>query len=247
VLHFYAAYPEATMVTVRQAIAAGRLARAASSRLPWGRERALERLAGIVRGPAPEAVPAATAVGRAVAAQVAALLPRRGVHPFTLATPIDPEAGAGPADHLRGLDDRASPLAALGDTHFARFVLLPRHLQTLGRPPQDDAGADYLLFTSTPFGPIRRHVERLCALGAFADRVWGTCAGYPGTGRPARLAAWFQAHRLPTSYFVAGYPSLRPAAVVDRLVLRAELERTVYGRRPDAEWVRAARTAAGAP
>jgi hypothetical protein len=238
VLHFYAAYPEATMVTVRQAIAAGRLAAVAEQRR-WARRRALQRLVPVVRTPAPEEVGRLTAVRRAVAAQVAALLPRRGVRPFTMATPIRPgETEALACELQRSEADR--PLAALQDTHFARFALLPQHLQTLGRDPQDDAEADFLLFTSTPCGSDKDHAKALSRLGPFADVAWGRCAGYPSADPPERLEAWFLAHRLPTDYFVAGYPSLTPTDVRQRLVLRAALERSLFGRAPDLEWVLAA-------
>ena len=237
VLHFYAAYPEATMLTVRQSLAATRLAKAAVD----GDKRAKERLVPVVLGPAPEQVDWPARLWTGIRAQIAAFLPARGARPFTLATPIVPGARDELLNLLRELDDHASPLSALTDTHFARFALLPQRLQDFGQRPADDVEVDYLLFTSTHVGSVAQHVTNLCALPV-VDDVWGRCAGCPGSGSPQQLAAWLRAHELPTSYFAAGYPAQAPSAIEQSLALRAELEQQYWETGPDGDWVRKAIT-----
>jgi hypothetical protein len=235
VLHFYAAYPQATMLTVRQALAATRLAKAALD----GDKRAEERLVPVVLGPAPEQVDWPVRVWSGIRSQVAALLPPRGARPFTIATPIVTDARDELLSLLRGLSDHASPLSALTDTHFARFALLPRRLQDFGQQPPDDVEVDYLLFTSTHVGPVEQHVAKLRAL-PLVDDVWGRCAGCPGSGSPQQLEAWFRAHELPTTYFAAGYQSHAPSVIEWSVARRAELERQYWETGPDGDWVRKA-------
>jgi hypothetical protein len=92
VLHFYAAYPEATMIDVRQALAVAEERRRA--RRLSGRELddAVRRTVPLVIGPEQEPIRTLPALKNYVVAQRRALTRSYGVNPFALLTPVRRDA-----------------------------------------------------------------------------------------------------------------------------------------------------------
>jgi hypothetical protein len=214
VLHFYAAYPEATMIDVRQALAIAAL-----------RPDDTRRKVPLVIGPQPERPTKwATAKGHGRALW-SAISGRYGVNPFALLTPVREAAAKDLFTRLsdKWVDER-SPLKALTDTHYARLVQVPRDLMDLGQRRPDDLGLPYLLYTSNHCGSAEEHITRLrTQLGEVADDIWGHCPGYPGHDKPAEFDDWAGRHKIDTRYFVPGYAPHEVAYVTQALAERENI------------------------
>jgi hypothetical protein len=214
VLHFYAAYPKATVIDVRQALALAALnAHDTRRRVP------------LIIGPQPERPTTwATAKGYSHALRNA-IKGRYGVNPFTLLTPVrEAEANELFTRLSDEWTDEESPLRRLTDTHYARLVQVPRDLMDLGQRPPDDLGLPYLLYTSNHCGSADDHIARLRDdLREVADKIWGHCPGYPGRDQPAEFDAWANRHTVDTSYFVPGYPPHEVAHVREALAEREQM------------------------
>jgi hypothetical protein len=235
VLHFHAAYPDATMIDVRQALAVEQARRRAKA--PG--DDTLRRVVPLVIGPVPEQLSPPRRIASQARAQWQALTRRYGVYPFALLAPVAAAAAESLFERLRAWPQEpgASPLRALGDTHYARLVLVPRELKDLGQPRADDLGTPYLLYTSNHRGSAREHVGRLRAeLGAVADEIWEHCPGYPGHGDPA-FGAWAERHLIGTRYFVAGYPPREVDQVRRALAERERLAAALWHEGPSPEWL----------
>lgn len=214
VLHFYAAYPKATMIDVRQALALAALD-------PDDTRRAVP----LVIGPQPER-PTKWATAKSYAhALKSAIDGRYGVNPFALLTPVRAdEAGDLFARLSNEWVDEDSPLSRLTDTHYARLVHVPRNLKDLGQRPPDDLGLPYLLYTSNHYGTEDDHIARLrTQLAEVADEIWGHCPRYPGRDHPAKFADWVRRHKIDTRYFVPGYPPHDVVDVRNALALRDDM------------------------
>jgi hypothetical protein len=137
-----------------------------------------------------------------VSTGVAVLL---GVRPERVGALRAAVAALGPGD--------ASPVAALGLTHMARFVVVEE------RFPDGPC----LLFSAeadAEAGAYLRHVaERLDA----ARPVWALCDGCPDPADAAALAAWLEGHRVRSGFSVRPYRRATVDDVRTALDLRARL------------------------
>jgi hypothetical protein len=240
VLHFHAAYPDATMIDVRQALAVADESLRARRLSGRDLEDAVRRAVPLAIGPSaaplvglPVARGFATALWRAVSG-------RHGVNPFALLAPVDPGAADELFERLRDWpeDDGGGPLRALTDTHFARLVRVPRELMDLGQERPDDLGVPYLLYTSNHRGSASEHIGRLRSeLGPVADDIWRHCPAYPGHDDPA-FDGWAERHTIGTRYFVAGYPPHDVADVTDALAERERMAAELWQRGPSPAWLR---------
>jgi hypothetical protein len=220
VLNFYAAYSEATMVSVRQSLFILEQVERATRARPDRRERTARALVPFVFGPAPPPQSGPRTVVEQLRMRRQLSFGTAGIRPLTLVVPLDPARAQGVLDRLLAAPDgEASPLAALPQTHYARFALLPRDVMDLGQPDPDDLGTSYLVFTSNFRGRREEHLE---ALAAATPWVWEACAGFDGTS-PEATRNWFKAHAIGTRYFVQGYPAHRVEDIRRSLRLRAEL------------------------
>lgn len=238
VMHFHAAYPEATMIDVRQALAVaaerGRAQTLRGSEL----EDAVRRTVPLVIGPVPEQLRGVAAFKRYLIAQRAALNRDYGVNPFTLLAPVDPSAADALFERLRGWPAEGGPLSALTDTHYARLVRVPHDLKDLGQSPPDDVGVPYLLYTSNHSGSAPDHIGRLRGqLGPVADQIWEHCPGYPGHD-DSTFDDWATRHTVGTRYFVAGYPPHEPGAVRKALADRQRMQEELWENGPSPAWLR---------
>ena len=98
-----------------------------------------------------------------------------------------------------------SPFERVGETHFARFVVVPSLSDRHGRPVGRTA---YLLFATEFDGSLERHLQRLEAELHEAEAIFGNCAGYDG-----RLGSYLLEHRVPAGYSFAGYPNATVADI----------------------------------
>jgi hypothetical protein len=115
----------------------------------------------------------------------------------------------------------ASPLAKVPGTHFARWVVIDAVVYQGGRQRRDRLEVSRLLFTSNFDGPLDAYVEALRTyLGEDADRVWGQCAGYPGSDDPAAFARYLCEHQVESSLFFAAYGGLTVDQVRGNLEVR---------------------------
>jgi hypothetical protein len=238
VLHLHAAYPEATMIDVRQALAIAEERKRARRRAGTDLEDAVRRTVPLVIGPNAEQPDLPARAKSYLNAQKAALTRSYGVNPFALLAPVDPEQADALFERLRGWPRENGPLSALTDTHYARLVRVPRDLKNLGQYPPDDLERAYLLYTSNHYGSAREHIGRLRSrLGPVADEIWAHCPRYPGHDRPSEFHAWAERHMVGTRYFVAGYAPHEiedvRAALADRERMRAQL----WENGPSSEWL----------
>jgi len=120
--------------------------------------------------------------------------------------------------------DRDSPLARMGSTHFARFVVL--HDLVYQGPPQvrDSLQSAYLIFVSNFDGDLEPYLESMLDLMADeAEEVWGLCVGFPGTTDRDRFFAYLLHNQVDTTFFVSAYPGATVPQVHDSLDLRRRL------------------------
>ncbi len=226
VLDFYAAYPDATTIDVRQAISINELMAEASAR-PDGDDLELKRIeevAPMSLGPVSAALTLRERVQALYGPWRRALLGRYGVNPLTVATPMsDRRVG-----ELMDVCKTGTLLAGLAgtDTHYARLSVIPPSVQDMGQSDPDLLDTPYLLFSSDAWGHPYDHLESLRVnIGGMLDQIWGECDRYPGHGDDvrARFHAWVNSRTLPTRYYVAGYPPRRVCEIERYLRKRANL------------------------
>lgn len=117
-----------------------------------------------------------------------------------------------------------SPLAKLGQTHFARWLIVSRLLYQ--GPPQvpDELRNAYLLFTSDFDGSLESYLDGMCnAMAAETDAIWGHCVAYPGSADRAAFGRYMRHNQIETTLTLAPYPEATVAEVRDALALRIRL------------------------
>jgi hypothetical protein len=140
-------------------------------------------------------------------------------------TPILPGVEFELKDRLGALprgDD--SPLARLGGTHFARWLVL--HNLVYQGPPQvrDNLQSSYLIFVSNFDGELDRYLDAMLdRMAAEADAVWSCCVGFPGTKDPKAFKTYLKHNQLNTTFFVSAYPDATVDDVRHSLALRQRI------------------------
>jgi hypothetical protein len=116
----------------------------------------------------------------------------------------------------------ASPLAGVGATHFARWVIVGDVVyEGTGQRRVDHLKCGRLLFTSNFDGALEPYLEQLrTGLGEVADTIWAHCVGYPGRADPHAFSAYMRAHQLDCSLFFAAYGERCVAEVTESLAAR---------------------------
>ena len=145
---------------------------------------------------------------------------------LTVLTPIIDGHAQELTAHLDALpegDD--SPLARVGRTHLARWVVIDHvKYQGHGQRHRDTLRNARLLFTSNLDGDLDSYLEALrTALGEDADAIWGHCVGYPGHRDAAGFARWLKAHEVEAALFFAAYGARTVEQVHDDLARRTGL------------------------
>jgi hypothetical protein len=145
---------------------------------------------------------------------------------LTLFIPVRQGHESDLAADLDGLPGREqSPLARVRGTHFARWVVLDQPVFEDGEQKERDTWtASRLLFTTNFDGPAEPYLEALrTGLGADGDRLFGHCAGYPGSAAADAWRSWVLAHRVGSALFFAAYGDQTVDEVQANLELRARL------------------------
>lgn len=228
VLDFFAAYPQATVVDVRQAIAMHDLV-AHAGRSSDGEDAALERAAQVgpmALGPTSAPLSARERIGALYRLWQRSLRGHYGVNPITLVTPFSTEHAAA----LRELCQHRSVLTGLSgtQTHFARLALIPPWLTDVGQSGADRLPTSYLLFTSDYWGHQYDHIEALRThlSGTFGTlREMGSCG--PAPDDRVAFHAWADNHSLTTRYYVAGYPP-RSVTALEHYLEQREIVAQLY-------------------
>ncbi len=117
-------------------------------------------------------------------------------------------------------DGGESPLAKVGKTHVARFVVLDHLLEGRGGEPLDSDA--YLLFGSEFDGSADAYLDALTGLPE-AMEIWSHCRDFErGGGRPA-LRRYLEDHRVLPGSSVAAYETASLDEVRQSLRLRDRL------------------------
>ena len=144
---------------------------------------------------------------------------------LTIMTPVRPGMEPALASLLAALPTgERSPLARMGTTHFARWLVL--HDLVYGGPPQvrDSLQSAYLIFVSTFDGDLDSYLEAMISrMGAELDAIWSHCAGFPGIDDPAAVKRYLKHNQLDTTFFYAPYGQARVPDVLDSLALRRRI------------------------
>jgi hypothetical protein len=150
---------------------------------------------------------------------------------LTVMTPIVSGRASELVNYLDDLGSGdSSPLARVGSTHFARWVVMDEPVFEGGHQRRDRWSGPRLLFTSNFDGPRDPYLERLrVALGEDADTIWGCCKGYPGHEDAAAFAEWIRDHQIDSSLFYAAYGDQSVEQVLADLDVRHRL--TVFAAR----------------
>ena len=138
---------------------------------------------------------------------------------LTVLTPVRPDARDDLCALLAGFDREGSPLAGLGRTHFARWVVVDDFVNDPSQPTEDHLACPYLLFTVTLDGELDSYLEGLCA-EPWAARVWGACIGAPDPAQGPALKAYLRHNQIDTGLFFSAYPEARAEDVRRCLDLR---------------------------
>src|SRR5574337_1968720 len=144
---------------------------------------------------------------------------------FTCVTPILP--GREPTLQARLADmptGAASPLARMGCTHFARWVVL--HDLVYQGPPQvrDRLQSPYLFFISNFDGELDAYLDALLDhMAGEAEAVWSCCVGFPGTEDRDAFMAYLKHNQLNTTFFFSAYPDATVDDVGASLAVRQQI------------------------
>lgn len=152
-----------------------------------------------------------------------------GVYALTVLAPVVHGREAALRARLEALPERL--FDRLEATHFARFVLIEDLPDGSPGADADPLRSAHLLFSSTFDAPLGPYVDALrTELATEAERIWGCCAGFPGTADPGAFKRYLRHHQLHTGLFFNSYPgatvervraSLRRRAALQSFVVRA--------------------------
>lgn len=119
-----------------------------------------------------------------------------------------------------------SPLARMGTTHFARFLVL-HDLVYQGEPQvRDSLESAYLIFVSNFDGELEAYLDSLLEfMPDEAEQVWGLCAGCPSLRERDDFLAYLLHNQVDTTFFLSAYPEATVQNVRDAVDLRRRLSR----------------------
>jgi len=116
-----------------------------------------------------------------------------------------------------------SPLARLGDLHFARIhVVSELVFQGPKQRHRDHLRASQLIFTSTLNGELEPFLDALCAR-AEPDTWWRDCVGYPGSADREAFGHFIHRHQIDSSLFASAHPQATVPGVLESLALRERI------------------------
>jgi len=144
---------------------------------------------------------------------------------LTVLTPILPGQEEELHEYLLEMQQRdQSPFQRVGNTHFARWVIIDKLGDDGGSAPRDVLQSQYLLFTAVFDGTPNHYVESLGAqMIPEAHEIWGHCVGYPGTQDSAAFRTYLRHNQIDATLFFAAYPGASLPDVLQSLALREKL------------------------
>jgi hypothetical protein len=121
-----------------------------------------------------------------------------------------------------------SPLARVGSTHLARWVIVST-LPFEGPPARPDTlTSPYLLFTANVDGDFERYIDQLAdTVPDTVDQVWGHCVAYPGVSDRPAFRAWMRRCQIESTCYFGAYPSATVPTVLRALATQQALARFV--------------------
>ena len=142
---------------------------------------------------------------------------------LTVLTPIRPGEEGALRAYLAGVGE--SPLARVGRTHMARFIVMDDMPFPPERPDlHDPLGGAYLLFTSNFDGGLDSYLGALVdALEPEAEEIWGRCIGCPRPAAGAALKAYLGRNQLQSGVVFAAYGDATVQQVLGALDKRERL------------------------
>ena len=149
----------------------------------------------------------------------------RGAYALTVFTPILPGREEALREYIEGLPvGFESPLARLRSLHLARIQIFDELVDQGHGHRVDRLKFRQLLFTSTFDGELDAYLDDICTLlPEEADRWWGHCVGYPGTGDRAGFGAYIRAHQVDTTLFSSAFPPATVQEMLEGLALREQV------------------------
>lgn len=120
----------------------------------------------------------------------------------------------------------AGPFLRLGNTHFARFVLIDRLEYEAAPQKPDHLKSHYLLFNALFDGPLDAFIDgMLDHLPEVMDAVFGHCVAYPGSADRAGVHRYLRHNELEATFFFAAYAQSTLPDVRRALALRERFTR----------------------
>lgn len=146
------------------------------------------------------------------------------MYALTVFTPVIPDRLSTLAATLANLPRQPSPLARLGATHFARFVIVRDFVSDASQPEPESLPSPYLLFSAAFDGTLDGYLDDLCQeLAAEAQEIWGCCMGAPEPAQGRELKAYLRHNQIQTGLFFSAYPDADVDTVTAALTLRAQM------------------------
>ncbi|GAC1375618.1 MAG: hypothetical protein NVSMB32_18480 [Actinomycetota bacterium] len=144
---------------------------------------------------------------------------------LTLLCPVHPEQAQALKDRLTRLGvDEPSPFAAVGTTHFGRWVVVEQLRCEAPGKPFEALSCPYLLFSATLDGDPATYLRALCAASSsVVHDIWRHCIGYPAEAGDAGLVAYLLHNQVRANLFFAAYPTASVAQVHHALDVRRRL------------------------
>lgn len=149
----------------------------------------------------------------------------RKAYMLMVLTPIRPGEEDALRAYLEALRSggEPGPLARLGRTHVARWLILD-DLPHDPAAPHDHLDMPYLLFTSAFDGDRDSYLDELVvALAPEAPDIWGRCVGCPDPPAGAALKRYLVHNQLDAGFFFAAYGEATVADVTRALDKRSRL------------------------
>ncbi|HJT98128.1 MAG TPA: hypothetical protein VJ696_07410, partial [Rhodanobacteraceae bacterium] len=100
---------------------------------------------------------------------------------------------------------------AVPDVHFMRFVIIP-----------DEELGDLLAWEVNYDGELTAWLARAAEVPGI-DRIFGCCAGYPGTHKRDDWMLWMLEHRICAAAFYCAYPGVPRKEILNDLAVRKRL------------------------
>jgi hypothetical protein len=117
-----------------------------------------------------------------------------------------------------------SPIARMGSTHFARFLVL-RDLVFEGEPQERDSlQSAYVVFVTNFDGELEDYLlAMLDLMPEQCEQAWGECVGCPPVSEQEDFIAYLVHNQIDTTFFASAYPDATVKDVHESVALRRKV------------------------